>query len=162
MNISNEVDLTLMLEKHGWSYSSLSVGDNKYEFVLTHIFDSPIYAIGEAVCHLVRGNGLVSFKWFEEPGTHHWEIERLRDQQHVIAIKIFQYNETGECSEADLYNTIEFRIKQDHFVCLVFGELTKLYYLLKVPSFQKDRDVNFPYKEYFEIKVYLDTKLKKP
>ncbi len=155
MNASDEIDFLLTLEPHGWSACRILVNDKVIELTITHVFGDPYWDFMEALSQLIKGERVVTFFWFGEPGGERIEIERLKDRQHFLNIRIDGFYESFGDEIEDFEPTIHFEIKERQFLILSYYQLKKIEVLLSDTSFAKNRGGDFPLKRFkaFESEV---------
>ena len=65
------MQIRLRLGEHSWSELDLWLEEEHKDFCITHIFDSPMTSIAEALLSLQRGSSEASFVLHEEPGRNY-------------------------------------------------------------------------------------------
>lgn len=159
MNRNDKIDFLLKLEPHRWS-SCWIVADNKpVELCITHIFDDPYTDLMDALVRVIKGERLVTFFWYDEPGGERIEMERDPVQKNLLKVRIDGFYESFGDEIQDFEPTIHFEMKESQFLLQFYFQLKKIETLLKEPSFAKDRQGQFPFQRFrtfeSEVKNYL-------
>ena len=145
MNHPWSMQISLRLGEHGWSDLDLWLGDKHQDFCITHIFNSPMVEIADALLSLHRGDREATFTLHEEPGQHVWTMTQIPEEQHLLLIEIRSYDENFEVSRPASEIT-EFHVARDFFIESFLLEFDKITSQLHHPQFAKDRDsADFPW-----------------
>ena len=148
MNTTDEIDFLLALEPHGWSTCWIFVQGKSYEVTITHIFNDPIDEFISALSRLIKGENLVTFFWYGEPGGERVEIERLKDKTQILNIRFDGFYESFGDEIEDYEPTIHFEITERQFLITAYYQLKKMEGLLADPAFAKNRNGNFPFQRF--------------
>ncbi|MGV3611324.1 MAG: hypothetical protein ACO1N0_10270 [Fluviicola sp.] len=161
MNRTIEIDFLLTLDGHGWSTCWIVIPDKQpIELTITHAFyRDPYVDLMDALSRLIKGESLVSFFWYGEPGGERIEIERNPEQHHLLNVRIDGFYESFADEITDFAPTIHFEMKKSQFIVQFYFQLKKIETLLREPSFAKERAGDFAperFKEFeLEVKNYL-------
>ena len=146
------MQISLRLAEHGWSDLDLWLDDQRQDFCITHIFNSPLVDIADAMLALSRGEPETSFTLHEEPGEHTWVMSQIPEEQHLLLVEIRSYPENFEVSKS-AYKIIEFRVEREFFIQSFVLELNKIAYQISNPRFAKERDSDdFPWESLKELR----------
>ncbi len=160
MEQTDDIDILLTLNSHGWSNCFLFVRDKKLEFTLTHVFSDPYVDLIHALSDLIRGQNYVSFFWYGEPGGYRIEIKRILTQQHKVIVSVSDFGEAFHEEPKSFYLQLEFEIKLKQIIGIFYFQLLKTYILLQDKQFAQNRANDFPFHEcnQFErlVKQYMD------
>jgi len=159
---TDDIDFVLTLHPHGWSTCTIYVGDKKTELTITHVFGDPYSDFVGSLSKLIDKKTETTFFWYSEPGGSRIEITRIRDRQNVINIKVDSFSESFGDEVKTYERVVDFEIKETAFVILSYFQLKKIKCLLQEPSYAKERQGEFPFREFndFEIraKEYIELK----
>ena len=133
------MEISLRLGEHGWSDLNLWLGDKHQDFCITHIFNSPLTEMVDALLSLQRGDEEAAFTLHEEPGQHVWTMTRIQQEQHLLLVEIRSYEDNFEISKP-VFEVTEFRIARDFFIESFLLEFDKIASQLRYPQFSKNRD----------------------
>lgn len=164
MNRTDEIDFILKLDTHGWSTCWIVIPDKQpIELTITHAFyRDPYVDLMDALSQLMKGESLVSFFWYGEPGGERIEIERNPEQHHLLRVRIDGFYESYGEEIKDFEPTIHFEIKQRQLLLQFYFQLKKIESLLQDPSFAKNRQGDFPLEQFkafeLELKKYAANK----
>src|SRR5688572_18639407 len=101
MNHPWSMQISLRLDEHGWSDLDLWHGNKHRNFCITHVFNSPMVAIADALLSLNRGNDEATFTIHEEPGEHVWTLTRIPEQHHLLLVAIRSSDDNFEGPGSD-------------------------------------------------------------
>ncbi|MDQ8192736.1 hypothetical protein, partial [Roseibacillus persicicus] len=145
------MQISLRLGEHGWSELDLWLEDEHKDFCITHIFDSPMASIAEALLSLRRGSSEASFVLHEEPGRNFWRIAQLPKKQHLLLVEISVNDDNFDNSFSA--PGLVFEVERDFFIGSFILELDKIAFQLRFPRFAVDRTVeDFPWDALAELK----------
>ncbi len=145
------MQISLRLGAHGWSDLDLWLEDKHLNFCITHVFNSPLVDVANAVLSLNRGAGEASFTIHEEPGQHVWTMSQIPEEQHLLLVGIQSYDYNFEISKA-AFDVTEFRVARDFFIGSFVVEFGKIAFQLGNPRFAKDRaSEDFPWEALREL-----------
>ncbi|KXX66878.1 hypothetical protein [Flammeovirga sp. SJP92] len=155
MKNTDDIDFLLTLHPHGWSTCWIYINDKKVELTISHIFTDPYYDFMKSLSQLMDKQKETTFFWYGEPGGERIIIKRIQDRQHMIHVKVDGFYEPYGEKIKDFETTIEFEIKEKQLIILAYYQLKKISFLLKEESFSKNREKDFPFKDFvkFEDKV---------
>ncbi|MDI3319268.1 hypothetical protein [Pinibacter soli] len=160
MEQTDDIDIILTLNPHGWSTCYFYISDKTFEFTITHVFNDPYTDLISALSALLNGQDDVSFFWLGEPGGQRIKISRLSSQQHKALVTIEDFGESfhEEPKSFDLKLEIEMKIKQ--LITLFYFQLCKTNALLQDTRFAKDRAKEFPFQAFHQfdrlVKSYMN------
>lgn len=139
------MQISLRLAGHGWSDLDLWLGEKHLSFCITHIFNSPLADIADAILSLSRGSTEASFTLHDEPGRCDWTITQIPDSPHLLLVEIRSYRENFGSSKP-AHDVTEFRVARSFFLGSFVLEFQKLSFQLQHSDFAKDRDAaEFPW-----------------
>ncbi len=154
MHERDDIDLLYVLRPHGWSDVLLYVGGDVHHFCTTHIFSDPTADLVQLAVSLSdRASEFKLFLW-DEPGGHSLQFEQIPDQHHNYVARLCCFPESPpEPSSLTETTLVEFKVKADHFVKLIYGELEKMVRLLEEKSYREHRD--FPYTDFKRLRAHV-------
>ncbi|MEZ8156086.1 hypothetical protein ACED66_07635 [Vibrio splendidus] len=155
MDVTN-IDLTYILDGHGWSSCYLIIDNEQHLFGPTHILNNPLEELVNAENILIGDSSDVSFKWFDEPGLYQWDIVRDLNEKHLISISINTYAEWEPSTKPE--QQLKFKCKLSEFLFCLYYQLVKLDKLLTDKSFSKYRACDFPRQAYKKFKSSFELK----
>jgi len=154
MNNSDDIDFFYSLDGYGWSTCYIFVGRRIYHMGPTHIFGNPLEELLYAFEKILKGETVVEFKWYDEPGEYRWKITTDKRQQHMMKIEIAGCTELVFDSKSKV-KTLIFNVKIKMFCLCVFYQMEKIRGLMSEKSCQKIRGDEFPHAEYKEFRKLL-------
>lgn len=160
MNVTDEVDLLLILNRHGWSTCWFMVGAESFGLNITHVFSDPYEDLMDAVSQLLRGQMSASFCWYDEPGGHQIEIQGLKEKQHFVQVTIGTFSESYGDAIKVTEPVFSFEISLDHLLTLIYFQLKKTAHLLSIGAFAKERNGGFPFSRFKEFEAEVSPRLK--
>lgn len=160
MKPSDQIDFLITLDSHGWSTCWIIADGKPIELTITHAFyRDPYVDLIDALLQLIKGESIVRFFWYGEPGGERIEIERNPEQKHLLKVRIDGFYESFDEEIKDFEPTIHFEMKERQLLVQFYLQLKKIDELLQDNSFAKDRKNDFPAEHFksFEIdlKQYL-------
>ncbi len=159
MNHAWSMQLSLRLDEHGWSGLDLWLGDSHHDFCITHVFNSPMVEMANAVLALHQGASETTFTLHEEPGKHVWTMRQIPEEQYLLHVEIRSSENDFKPSKPAC---IDFRVARDFFIGSFLMELNKIAFQLQHPRFAKDRDNgDFPWSTLRKLRLHYP-KLKEP
>jgi hypothetical protein len=139
------MQISLRLGEHGWSDLDLWIEDKHQVFCITHIFNSPMVEIANALLSLHLGDKEATFDLYEEPGRHIWTMTKVPEEQHLLLVEIRSYEEHYEVARP-AFQVTEFRVARDFFIDSFNLEFNKIASQLRHPQFAKNRNSeDFPW-----------------
>ena len=157
MEQTDNIDILLTLNPHGWSSCFLFVRDKTFEFVITHVFSDPYSDLIQALSNLISGQKDTTFYWYGEPGGHRFEIKKLMTQQDKVIVSINEFSELIYEEPKEYELTVTFEIKWRQLIAIFYLQLQKTHFLLRDKQFSENRAKNFPFQEFHKFE-----KLAKP
>jgi hypothetical protein len=153
------IDLHYVLGDHSWSSCTIEIGERTEVMVMSHLFSCPLTDFLYSLIELLDGDKEVSFCWLDEPGGYKWDISRNELDPKVLIVHISWLDSNGGWSESDkVLSEIEFQVEQRFLVACVYAEVIKINELMKIKSYNKDRNKNYPYKVIKQYeKKYIET-----
>lgn len=146
--MEDNIDFSLILNKHGWSTFLLSLNGAIHEVSISSVFSEPLYDVAKLLLSLLSNEDEMTMHWSDEPGWSIFQISRDKAQRHILLIEIG----TAADREGSQYKKmVDFRIKQKQFLIIMFYQLKKNFHLLTEKSFAKDREGEFPYVYYKDL-----------
>lgn len=136
------VDLTYILEGHGWSSCHIFVGHEIHSFEPTHVFNNPLEELLNGFVSLLKGGKSACANWFDEPGSNTlvFEIDQARNDHVKVTINTFSDNEAkGEILEKVFFTCY----LKDIVICL-WHQIQKLKKQLERRKFSESRNADFP------------------
>lgn len=160
MEQTDNIDILLTLNPHGWSSCFLFVRDKTFEFAITHIFSDPYADLIQALSNLVNGQKETSFYFYDEPGGQRFEIKRIMTQQNKVIVSINEFTELFYEEPKQFNLIISFEIKLKQLIAIFYFQLQKTHLLLQDKEFSESRTTNFPFQEFHKFeklaKLFLD------
>lgn len=148
MNKTDDIDLFLTLHQHGWSTCWIYTNDKKVKLTISHVFGDPYFDFMNSLSQLIDRKNETVFFWYGEPGGERVKIQRIKDRQHIVNVKIDGFHASFGEDIKDFEETIEFEIKEKQLITIVYYQLKKIDNLLKEKSFATNRAANFPFKDF--------------
>jgi len=146
--MEDNIDFSLILNKHGWSTFLLSLNGAIHEIGISSVLSEPLYDVTKLLLSLLDNEDEVIMHLFDEPGLSIFRISRDKTQRHILLVEIgISADRDGRQYE----KMVDFRIKQKQFLIILFYQLKKNFHLLSEKSFAKDREGEFPYDYYKEL-----------
>ena len=159
MTKTNDIDFSLTLHPHGWSTAWFYINGKGFEFTITHAFGEPYFDFIKSLSQLINKQMESTFFWYSEPGGNKIEIKRIKDRQHILNIKIVEFNNSFGEQLKEFEEILEFEIKEKHLITLAYFQLKKIETLLQDKSFAIHRSNNFPFQDFMlfenKVKTYL-------
>ncbi|WP_459211915.1 hypothetical protein [Aquimarina rhabdastrellae] len=155
MTKTNDIDFSLILHPHGWSTAWFYINGKRFEFTTTHAFGEPYFDFIKSLSQLINKQMESTFFWYSEPGGNKIEIKRIKDRQHILNVKIAEFNNSFGEQLKEFEEILEFEIKEKHLITVAYYQLKKIETLLQDKSFALYRSNNFPFQDFmlFENKV---------
>lgn len=144
---TDDIDLLLILNPHGWITFILYIKSKSHEFAVTQVFGNPYIDLIQALQNVINGQNSTEFYWFAEPGGIKFEINRIVNQQNKVNITISEFNESYGKEIKDYEIVVEFEIKIKQLIIIFYNQLKKTEMLLKDSEFLSNRD-DFPFHEF--------------
>lgn len=158
---TDDFDILLILEPHGWSDFYLFVEDKKFNSSITHVFTDPYSDVMDSLLDLIKEKNETQFIWYGEPGGCKFEIKTIQNQQHKAIISVYDFDET--CGfELNFKLVMQFEVKIKHFILIFYLQLKKNVLLLNDKHFAKIRSANGLLQNFFTFeKAVIDFLQKK-
>ena len=151
MEQTDDIDIMLTLNPHGWSTCFIFVRDVTLDITITHVFGNLFFDLIYALSALIRGQDSVSFIWYSEPGGHKFEINRNMTQQHKVIVSISEFGEAFHEEPKSFDLKLDFEIKLKQLIIIFYFQLQKTHLLLQDRQFAKDRVKDFPFQEFHQF-----------
>lgn len=90
---------------------------------------------------------------WDEPGGKSLAFEQVADQHHLYIVRLSSFPDNWPSERRTETVLLEFRVKADHFLRLIYAELEKVLALLEDKAYRKDRE--FPYQEFKALRELL-------
>ena len=146
--MEDNIDVSLILNKHGWTTFLLNLNGAIHEISISSVFSEPLYDVAKLLLSLLNNEDEMAMHWSDEPGWSIFQISRDKTQRHILSVEIG----IAEDRDGSQYEKmVDFRIKQKQFLIIMFYQLKKNFHLLTEKSFAKDREGEFPYAYYKEL-----------
>lgn len=160
MEQTDDIDVLLTLNSHGWSSCFLFIKYKTFEFTITHVFNDPYSDLIQALTNLINGQNEETFYFYGEPGGNRFEVKKIMTQQNKVIVSIYEFLELFYEEQKDYDLTIAFEIKLKQLIAIFYLQLQKTHILLKDKQYSKNRANDFPFHEFnkFEklAKSFLD------
>lgn len=160
MTETDDIDLLLTLNPHGWSSCFLFVRDNTFELIITHSFSNPYLDLIQVLTNLIYGHNNATLFWYGEPGGHRIEINKIMTEQHKVMVSITQFDENFYKEQKQYSLMITFDIKLKQLITILYLQLKKTHFLLRDKQFSENRIHDFPFQEFHKFektaKQFLD------
>jgi len=143
---SDQIDLLYVLRPHGWSELLLYVGGEVQQICVSHVFSSPTGDLIRLAHQLLTRRKSMALLLWDEPGGHSLTFEQVADQHHLYLVRLSSFPEDWPSERRTESLILEFCVKADHFLKLIYAELSKVLTLLEDKTYRKYRD--FPYQEF--------------
>jgi len=152
----DDIDLLYVLGRHGWSDLVLWVGGEITQLRITHVFNDPLEELAQMAIDLRERMPQMAFILWDEPGGHRPEFNRVADQPHKYVVQIRSFPD-GPPLPSDWSDDfiLEFRVKADHLMKLIYFQLEKLARLTEEKSYREHRE--FSYQAFKRLKSRLET-----
>ncbi|GAL87359.1 hypothetical protein MYP_4589 [Sporocytophaga myxococcoides] len=128
MQNTDDIDLILTMNPHGWSTCWIFIGGNSYEVTITHVFGDPYYDFIKALSNLIEGQESASFFWSGEPGGEKFELRRIKERKHMLHVEVLGFKETYGEKIKEFTPAVEFEIPLKRFVIIAYLQLKNLSY----------------------------------
>ena len=157
---TDDIDILMTLNPHGWSSCFLFVSDSTFKFAITHVFSDPYSDLIQTLSNLINGQKEAIFYFYGEPGGQRFEIKRIMTQQDHVIVSINEFAKLfyEEPKEYDLSITFEIKLRQ--LIAIFYLQLQKTHFLLQDKKFSENRAKNFPFQEFHKFeklaKSFLD------
>lgn len=139
------MQISLRLGEHGWSDLDLWIEDKHQDYCITHIFNSPMVEIADALLSLHQGDRDATFTLHEEPGQHIWTMTQVPEELNLLIVEIRSYEANYEVARP-AFEVAEFRVARDFFIDSFILEFNKIASQLRHPQFAKNRNSeDFPW-----------------
>ncbi|WP_338792576.1 hypothetical protein [Bernardetia sp. MNP-M8] len=148
---TDNIDILLTLNSHGWSSCFLFIRNKTFEFTITHVFSEPYLDLIQALSNLINGQKDITFYWYGEPGGCRFEINKIMTQQDKVIVSINEFGESfyEEPKKYDLMVTFEIKVKQ--LISIFYFQLQKTHFLLQDKQFSENRQKDFPFQEFHKF-----------
>jgi len=148
MGKTDDVDLMLILNPHGWG-TCLFFIESKITIVdLTLTFGNPFIDLIQSLENIINNQNETEFYWFGEPGGNRIRINKIINQQNKVNVSIEEFDEEfGEKIE-DYETKVSFEIKTKHLLILFYNQLKKTEMLMKGTEYASKRKNDFPFDEF--------------
>lgn len=157
MKQTDNIDLLIVLEEHGWSSVFLFINGFIHEFPASHTFSDPLTDFSNLCLALLANSAEEELIWYSEPGGYKWDIRQNQKEQHKISVDIQEIlDEFGE-KITKTKPLLNFEIKTTQFIKLIYHQLLKISELLKEKSYAKNRQEEFPFDLFNELQSKIET-----
>ncbi|SIS38174.1 hypothetical protein SAMN05421768_10670 [Chryseobacterium joostei] len=157
MEQTDDIDILLTLNPHGWSTCFLVDKGKAYEFTITHVFSDPYFDLIQVLTSLINGQKFATLFWYGEPGGHRFEFTTQHD---IILVSVDEFGETFDEEPKLCQLMFLFEIKLKQLITIFYLQLQKTRILLLDKNFAENRERDFPFQEFhkFErlVKQFLD------
>ena len=148
---NDNLDLMLMLDRHGWSFFWLMVEDRRIEFPITHVIGDPYADLLRALDGLMDRAEDISFVWYTEPGGYWIEIIRVPCLPDNVTVSIYRFEDHIYASREPEEAVIIFETSVLTLVALFYLQLKKTFLLLQNNQFAENRAQYFPFREFMRF-----------
>lgn len=154
MEKTDDIDLMLILNPHGWTTCFISIKNEIFELEISQVFGDPFYDLMESLMNIIDNEKETEFNWYGEPGGNRITISKLMTQQNKANILIEEFEESFGKEVKNYEPKMSFEIKIKHLLILFYNQLKKIEMLMKDTEYAVKRKNNFPNKQFhkFEIK----------
>ena len=153
----NDFQISLRLDKHGWSDLDIWTRKKHLNYSVTHSFNCPFDQIITALKDLLEGKLETKFLLCEEPGEHTWTIKRNIEEHHVVDITMESVDDNF-VENLPPYEVHQFKLETVFFIDSFICELVKVSKQLEYKTFSKDRKGDFPWMKFTELKKIIKEK----
>jgi hypothetical protein len=151
MGQTDDIDILLTLNPHGWSSCFLFVREKTFEFVITHVFSDPYSDLIQALSNLINGQKEVTFYFYGEPGGQRFEVKKITTKQDKVVVSINEFAELFYQEPKDYDLIITFEVKLTQLIAVFYFQLQKTHLLLRDKEFSENRAINFPFQEFHKF-----------
>jgi len=145
MYAGDNIDFLYILHRHGWSTALLFIDGQTISFWITHLFSDPTDDLAQLAIKLHKRVETAELVWSDEPGGHSLCFTRVPDQHHRYDVRVSYFPEGPPLTASRTGDVlIEFQVKADQFVTLIYSQLEKLARLLEDRSYSESREFPFP------------------
>lgn len=147
-----KINISYYLDEHGWSTCWIYANGKFYEISITHIFqEDPIEECLNSLIGIIKGETERKFIWYGEPGGEQISIKEIPTKRHMVHFKVEGFAEDYGEQIKDLETSIEFEIKKQQLIRMMYFEFKKINELLKDKHYEENRKNEFPFKRFREF-----------
>ncbi|QNE40020.1 hypothetical protein F1C16_10845 [Hymenobacter sp. NBH84] len=148
---TDDIDLILTMNPHGWSTCFIYVKGKPYELAITHIFNDPYEDLIQSLISLLHSEKNTEFFWYGEPGGERITITRLESCHDAVLVDVQGFREEWGRKITSFERTVSFEIKLKSLLAIFYMQLKKIFILLKGKSYAKNRHSDFPFQKFIEF-----------
>lgn len=158
-----KINISYYLDEHGWSTCWIYANGKFHEISITHIFqEDPIEEFLNSLIGIINGDIQRQFIWYGEPRGEQISIKEIPTKKHMVHFKVEGFTEDYGEQIKDLETSIEFEIKKQQLIRMMYFEFKKINELIKDKHYEENRKNEFPVNRFreFEKRVieYLELK----
>jgi len=151
MTQTDDFDILLTVNSHGWTNCFLSVKDKKIDLAITHVFGDPYVDLINSLSTLIDGQDNVNFFWYGEPGGHKFEVQKNMTKRDWVTVSIFEFGESFHEEPKSYDLVMDFEVKLKQLVTIFYFQLKKIQLLLQDKQYAKDRAGNFSFEMFHQF-----------
>lgn len=157
MEQTENIEVLLTLNPHGWSTCFWADKGKIYEFTITPIFSDPYVDLIQVLTNLINGQKFGTLFWYGEQGGHRIEFITQPD---MVFVSVDEFGERFDEEPKLCQLVFLFEIKLKELITIFYFQLQKIRILFLDHDFAENRESNFPFQEFhkFEklVKQFLD------
>lgn len=151
------LNISYILEEHGWSTCLIYLDEKIYEVTITHIFSMhpPIESCIQSLLSIMNGETKSSFYWYGESGGEKiclTEVDKQKNKLKITAIDCESFFEDKDEVDKVFF---EFYVSKKELITHFYFEFKKISVLMKNKNYENNRGGEFPFQIFrkFEDKV---------
>ena len=162
MEKTDDIDLMLVLNPHGWGTCIFFIKSKIIELEITLAFGDPIVDLIQSLINIIDNKNEAEFYWFGEPCGNRIRISKIMTQQNKVIISIDEFEESFGNQKKNYETIISFEIKIKHLFILFYNQLEKIQMLMEDVEYANKRKNDFPNEHFHKFKrkftEYIDRK----
>jgi hypothetical protein len=151
MEKTDDIDLMLILNPHGWTTCFISIKNEIVELEITQVFGNPFFDLMESLMNIIDNKTETEFYWYGEPGGNRIRISELMTQQNKVNIVIEEFEESFGKEVKNYEPKMNFEIKIKHLLILFYNQLKKIEMLMRDTEYSNKRKNDFPNKQFHKF-----------
>jgi hypothetical protein len=152
MEKTDDIDLMLVLNPHGWATCYFSIKSEITELPVTLIFGDPFSDLIQTLTEIIENKKESEFYLFGEPGGNRIKISKIMTQQNKVNIVIEEFEESFGKEIKNYETKISFEIKIKHLLILFYNQLEKIEMLMEDKEYSDKRKNDFPNEQFHKFK----------
>lgn len=148
------INITYVLDEHGWSSCFFNLDGKIHEISITHIYHKdPIEDCINSLVDVIQGKSITSFLWYGEPGGYRLKFEEMAFQKHKLKVSIEYFAEDFDEEEKTFEKEFDFEIEKEVLITMFYYEFKKIFKLLENKNYAKNRASEFPIEAFKKFQV---------